>query len=191
MMSKSNVVGAALASFGFFVVIFAGTLGQFFTQTDGLVKETIYDLPPVPLEASMGYAESVTYDEQGEIMDYTKIPGIVAESPSTEEGMCPSKTYRYELQEVKAWKKGSVAATVEKSLSEEVQPFLRACAVPEGRGFECADECESVTEDTVVTEKPFSLTLQAADAAGPGILQYVYVLNGACLRVKNCSVKAP
>lgn len=188
MTHRANIIGAVLASFAFLIVIFAGTLGQLFTMSGAVNRIPAYGTQAMPNARDVGYADPLVYDEEGVLIDFRKVAGHVVESAASDTGTCSNRTYILELKERKVWIKGSAAAAVEALLRSKIQPSIESCSVPAGKDFSCAAGCEVRGEDEIIKAKPLTLTLQSANAAALGILQYVHAVNAGCIRIRQCSL---
>lgn len=185
-MKKLHLIGAIVASFAFLIVIFAGTLGQLFTLSGRTDKMPAYGTTAIPNAWEIGYADSLTYDEKGKFIDFSKMSGVIGAKENDPGDTCPDRTYVFSVKDLKVWKKGSRLASAETSIRNQLEPVLKACTPPEGSDFACATGCTEEGGDEVIEAQPLTQTLLSADGVAEGILQYVLSLNAGCLRVKHC-----
>jgi len=187
-MKKVNLIGAIIASLAFLLVIFAGAIGQLFTLSGRTSKMPAYGTSAIPNGGDIGFADSLTYDEKGKFIDFSKMQGVITDSKAEPDDICPDRTYVFALKDRTVWKKGSMLSSVEKSIQRHLEPVLKACAPPDSTEFACAPGCMADGQDNVVDARPLTLSLQSADGVAQGILQYVFVLNAGCVRIKHCIV---
>lgn len=185
MIQRANLIGAILSSFAFLLVIFAGTLGQLFTMSGAVKSMPAYGTHAIPLAWDLGYADSLTYDEKGELMEYKKAPGRIIDADASASAVCRNRHYIYEI-DAKIWIKGSAIAAVQAALRRQIEPHLTACAPAAGEDFSCAPGCETRDDDNIIAAKPPTFALQSANAVAPGVLQYVFQVNAGCIRVRQC-----
>lgn len=185
-MKKVNLIGAIVASLAFLIVIFAGTLGQLFTLSGRTTNMPAYGTTAIPNGWDIGYADSLTYDEKGKVIDFPKMQGLVGISKSDPAATCPDRTYVFALKDLKVWKKGSRLDSIKMNIQRHLEPILKACAPPVGTDFACASGCTEDGEDQVIEAQSLTQTLLSADAVAQGILQYVLSLNAGCIRIKHC-----
>lgn len=186
-MKKVQLIGAVVASLAFLIIIFAGAIGQLFTLSGRTAKMPAYGTSAIP-NGNHGYADSLTYDEKGGLVDFTKMSGAVSDAESESDDMCPDRTYVFALSDFKVWKKGSMLNSAEQSIRRQIELVLKACTPPDGTEFACGSGCMEDGEDEVVDAESPTVSLLSADGVGQGILQYVFALNAGCVRIKHCSV---
>ncbi len=185
-MKKVHLIGAIVASLAFLVVIFAGTIGQLFTLSGRTANMPAYGTTAIPNSWEIGYSDSLTYDEKGKFIDFSKMPGVVGTSEDDAGDACPDRTYVFALKDLKVWKKGSRLASVQMSIQRQLEPVLKVCSPPDGTDFACATGCTAEGEDQVIEAQPLTQSLMSADGVAQGILQYVFSLNAGCVRVMHC-----
>lgn len=185
-MKHAHLIGALVASFAFLFVIFAGTLGQLFTMSGKTDRMPAYDTEAVRRGWDIGYSDPYAYDERGKVIDFSVKAGEVSEL-SDKSDSCPDNSYVFALKNRNIWMKGATLDAVVTSLREQIDPLLQTCAVPADVSFACSQGCRRSGEDTVTLARPLDIRLKSADAIGPGTLQYIFIVNGGCIRLRQCT----
>lgn len=185
-MKKLHLIGAVVASFAFILVIFAGTLGQLFSLSGRTGSMPAYGTTAVPNGRDIGYADVQTFDEKGKLIEFSKMIGAISSSENSPGDVCPDQKYVFSLKDQKVWKKGSMLSSVELSIQRKIEPILKACTPPVGTDFQCPSGCTEDGEGEVIDAEPLTMSLISADGVAQGLLQYVFSLNGGCIRIKHC-----
>jgi hypothetical protein len=187
MISRRNLIGAVIASVGLVVVMFAGVFGQLFTLSGAVKRTPAYGTSAIPSAWDIGSADAISYDAEGNVIDFRALPGRIMDTPPDEEGSaCMNRTYVYEINDMKVWKKGTRLDSITTAISVQVSPLLDLCEAPSELDFSCAAGCVPQGDDRIIVARPVSSTLLSANAAAPGILQYVLSVNGSCMRERHC-----